>query len=101
MVIVVVHLEESLEQLSFWCNMATSYDFWRQKKPDPNSHSDFHNDELDVPYYDDDDDDYDPIMFNDDYVDEPFGDSYDSYSNGPIGNSYTPSSSLAVGQGQK
>ena len=46
--------------------------FGDKKKPDPNSHSDFHNDELDVPYYDDDDDDYDPIMFNDDYVDEPF-----------------------------
>lgn len=75
--------------------------FGDKKKPDPNSHSDFHNDELDVPYYDDDDDDYDPIMFDDDYADEPFGDSYDSYSNGPIGNSYTPSSSLAVGQGQK
>ena len=31
--------------------------FGDKKKPDPNSHSDFHNDELDVPYYDDDDDD--------------------------------------------
>lgn len=76
--------------------------FGDKKKPDSNSHTDFHNDELDAPCYDDDDDDdYDSILFNDDYADDPFGDSYDSYRNGSMSNSYTSSSSLAVGQGPK